>query len=96
MARYLIELSLIEYSLLSYSPSNIAASALYLACKIFKKPECWNNLVANCSQYSEHDVRSCAKKLCELITKGPKSKLDAIKRKFSKSKYLEVGTIKIS
>ena len=31
LARYLIELPLIEYRMLKYSPSNIAASAIYLA-----------------------------------------------------------------
>src|SRR4051812_22787746 len=34
LARYLIELPLIEYRMLKYTPSNIAASALYLAQKI--------------------------------------------------------------
>jgi cyclin B len=31
LARYLIELPLIEYRMLKYSPSNLAASALFLA-----------------------------------------------------------------
>lgn len=34
LARYLIELPLIEYRMLKYTPSNLAASALYLAQKI--------------------------------------------------------------
>jgi len=34
LARYLIELPLIEYRMLKYSPSNLAASALFLAQKI--------------------------------------------------------------
>ena len=42
MARYLLELSLVEYSLLKYIPSNIAASAIYLAAKIFKLKNTWN------------------------------------------------------
>jgi hypothetical protein len=31
LARYLIELPLIEYRMLKYNPSNLAASALFLA-----------------------------------------------------------------
>ena len=42
MARYLLELSMVEYSLLKYIPSNIAASAIYLAAKIFKLKNTWN------------------------------------------------------
>jgi len=34
LARYLIELPLIEYRMLKYTPSNLAASALFLAQKI--------------------------------------------------------------
>ena len=34
LARYLIELPLIEYKMLKYCPSNLAASAIYLAQKI--------------------------------------------------------------
>ncbi len=43
MARYLIELALIEYSFLKYTPSNTAASAIYLAAKIFKLKNTWNS-----------------------------------------------------
>ena len=42
MARYLLELSLVEYGLLKYIPSNIAASAIYLTAKIFKLNNTWN------------------------------------------------------
>ena len=42
MARYLIELALIEYGFLKYTPSNTAASAIYLAAKIFKLKNTWN------------------------------------------------------
>lgn len=37
LARYLIELPLIEYRMLKYSPSNIAASAVYLTLKILPR-----------------------------------------------------------
>lgn len=37
MARYLIELPLIEYRMLKYTPALLAASALFLALKIIPK-----------------------------------------------------------
>ena len=37
LSRYLIELPLIEYKMLKYTPSNIAASAVYLAQKILQR-----------------------------------------------------------
>ena len=47
MARYLLELALVEYSMLKYSPANVAASAIYLAAKIFKVKNFWNDIVAD-------------------------------------------------
>ena len=40
MARYLLELALVEYGMLKYSARNIAASSLYLSCKIIKFTTC--------------------------------------------------------
>ena len=39
LACYLTELPLIEYRMLKYCPSNIAASALFLASKITQRGE---------------------------------------------------------
>jgi hypothetical protein len=43
MARYLLELSLVEYRMLVHCPSNLASAALYLALKIVKKPDAWSD-----------------------------------------------------
>jgi len=47
MARYLLELSLVEYKMLGHTSSILAASALYLAMKIVKKPFNWNGILAD-------------------------------------------------
>ncbi len=39
LAKYLIELPLIEQRMLKYSPSNLAASAIYLARKIVNRSD---------------------------------------------------------
>ena len=49
MARYLIELAQVEYSLLKYAPSQLAAAAIYLAGKIFKLNVIWNDKIAESS-----------------------------------------------
>mgnify|MGYP003389060506 CR=1 FL=1 len=36
MSRYLLELALVEYGMLKYNARNVAASSLYLSCKIMK------------------------------------------------------------
>jgi len=52
MARYLLELALVEYGMLKYSYNNIAASALYLACKIMKY-QAWNSTMENNTKFTE-------------------------------------------
>lgn len=42
LSKYLIELPLIEYKMLKFSPSMIAAGAIYLAMKILKRENPWN------------------------------------------------------
>ena len=41
MARYLLELSLVEYKMLKHHPSMLASASLYLAQKIVRKPNAW-------------------------------------------------------
>ena len=95
MARYLIELSLVEYGMLNYSARKTAVSALYLACKINKCTP-WNELIEESSNFKETDVRPCAKALCIILQNAPKSNLKACRRKFSHLKYKEVSKIKIA
>ena len=69
LAQYLIELPLIEQRMLSYTPSNIAASALYLARKILMRQDGhWTAELQKHTGYTEEQLRSCAKDMCILIT----------------------------
>ena len=67
LCNYLLELALVDYKSLRYSPSNIACSAIYLSNKIYKRSECWNDILVIHAKYSENDVRPCAKDLCLLL-----------------------------
>ena len=68
LARYLIELPLIEYRMLKYPPSIMAASALYLAHKIREsKGSAWNETLHRHTGYNESCMRPCAKDMCILL-----------------------------
>ena len=94
LAQYLIELGLGEYRMLKYSPSNIASSALYLACKILKKTA-WNERLVRATEYTEQQVRPCAKDLCVLLQSANKASLQAVKKKFAQAKYMEISKIQL-
>lgn len=88
LANYLAELSLIEYSMLCYSPSLLAASATFLA-KFILVPskEPWNSTLRHYTLYQASDLSECVKALHGLCRKGTNSNLPAIREKYSQHKY---------
>lgn len=94
LARYLLELSATEYKMMKYTPSTLACSAIYLVNKIQKK-EGWTDLLVKHGKYSETQLRPCAKDLCTLLQNTGRSNLQAVKRKFSSPKFLEVAKIQL-
>jgi len=94
MAKYLLELALVEYKMIKYTPSNIACSAIYLVNKISKK-EGWSGVMIKQAKYSETQLRPCAKDPCILLQNAGKSSLQAVRRKFASSKYTQASKIQI-
>jgi hypothetical protein len=53
LSRYLIELSLVNYKMLKFTNSNLAASALYLAMKMTKHQNPWSEALIKHTQFKE-------------------------------------------
>ncbi|KAJ1382548.1 Cyclin-like [Sesbania bispinosa] len=87
LADYLAELSLLEYGMLKYTPSIIAASATFLAIYILlprKKP--WNSMLRHYTGYQAFELRGCVKGLHWLYCFGCHN-LPAIREKYSQHKF---------
>jgi len=93
LCRYMLELSLVEYKMLRYVPSLLACGTIYLTNKLQKKT-CWNEVLEKYSHYEESSVKACAKDLFVLLQNVDKVSLQAVKRKFSSAKLLEVAKMK--
>ncbi|RDX87209.1 Cyclin-A1-1, partial [Mucuna pruriens] len=92
LTNYIAELSLLEYNMLCYAPSLIAASAIFLAKFILfpsKKP--WNSTLQHYTLYQPSDLCVCVKDLHSLCFNSPNSNLPAIKEKYSQHKYKYVA-----
>ncbi|XP_004290902.1 PREDICTED: cyclin-A1-1 [Fragaria vesca subsp. vesca] len=92
LANYLAELSLLDYSMLSYAPSLVAASAIFLANYITlpsKRP--WNATLQHYTLYQPSDLRECVKDLHRLCCDNQNSSLPAIREKYSQHKYKYVA-----
>ena len=90
--RFLLELFLVEYKMLKYNPSLLASATIYITLKVTKQPE--TDKVFELTGYNEDTLRECAKDICVILDNVEKSSLQAVKKKFSLSKYLEVAKIK--
>jgi len=68
LARYLIELPLIEQRMLKYQPSLLAASALYLARKVFFGDQAgWTQTLQETTLHTVESMRSCAKDMLIML-----------------------------
>lgn len=95
LAQYLIELSLLEYKMLAYQPSLKAASALYVARKIFRinDPNTWTNSLQFYTNYKEKELMGCTKDMCTILELVPKISLKNCYKKFSSTKFMEISKI---
>lgn len=94
LARYLVELSLVEFRMQKHAHSNLACAAIYLVNKLNRR-EAWSEAMVRTSKYQESQIRTCAKELCFLLQNAPKASLQAVRRKFSSSKFNEVAKIQL-
>ncbi|XP_015058345.1 cyclin-A1-4 isoform X1 [Solanum pennellii] len=88
LASYIAELSLLEYNMLCYAPSLIAASAIFLAKYILLpsvKP--WNSTLRHYTLYQPSDLRDCVLALHGLCCNNNNSSLPAVREKYSQHKY---------
>ncbi|XP_043698812.1 cyclin-A1-4-like isoform X2 [Telopea speciosissima] len=91
-ANYLAELSLLEYGMLCYAPSLIAASSIFLANFILqpsKRP--WNATLGHYTLYKPSELRDCVKALHHLACSSHSTTLLAIREKYSQHKYKSVA-----
>ncbi|KAL8146184.1 hypothetical protein AgCh_004068 [Apium graveolens] len=96
MSNYLAELSLLEYSMLRYAPSLVAASAIFLARFILlplMKP--WNSTLKHYAQYEPSDLRECVNALHSLACNSLNSTLPAIREKYTQHKYKFVAKLSV-
>ncbi|THG05964.1 hypothetical protein TEA_008371 [Camellia sinensis var. sinensis] len=97
LANYVAELSLLEYNMLCYAPSLIAASAIFLANYILlpsKRP--WNSTLRHYTLYQPSDLSECVKALHSLCCNSLSSSLPAIREKYSQHKNLKMSFLRSS
>lgn len=92
LAKYLMELTIVDYELVHIAPSLIAGAALCLAMRVLDGSE-WTDTVAYYSTYSEKELLPIMQRMALLVMKAGTGKLTAIKTKYQSSKFMRISTI---
>jgi cyclin B len=92
LAQYLLELTLVDYKMIKYAPSHLAAAAILLSNKLLGRPA-WTPAAVRHTRFTESMLRECAKEMCYDLEMSEQSQLQAIRKKFSQQKYHTVATL---
>ena len=80
IAMYLVELALMDYALLEFTPSAWACAAVYLAKHITEDTEKWDFTLQYYTEKSEDDVKPCARVLLRQLKKISSQRRDPVNK----------------
>ncbi|XP_062312109.1 G2/mitotic-specific cyclin-B1 isoform X2 [Osmerus eperlanus] len=94
LAKYFVELTMVDYEMVHFPPSQVASAAFALTLKVFSCGE-WNETLQHYMSYSEESLvpvmQLIAKNVVQ-VNEG-KTKHMAVKNKYSSQKQMRIATI---
>ncbi|PWA97456.1 cyclin-A2-1 [Artemisia annua] len=94
LANYLAELTLVDYNFLVFVPSNVAASAVFLAkWMLDQSHHPWNNTLEHYTSYKSLDLKKTVLALHGLHSSNSSSPLHAIRSKYQQDKFKSVANL---
>jgi len=96
VAKYIIELAQVEYSMAALPPSLVAASSLYLSLLILVPDGgvgVWNESLQYYSMYTSAQLLPTVAGLAAVLSKAGEAKLKAVYNKFSTAKMMKVALL---
>ncbi|KAH9315973.1 hypothetical protein KI387_024600, partial [Taxus chinensis] len=93
VAFFLLELSLLQYTMTKFRPSLLAAAAVFTAQCVLKKQTIWNDTLKRHTGYSEADLKECAKLMIEYHQISEQKENGMVHKKYSLTKFGSVALI---
>ena len=95
IAKFILELGLLEYNFGSYPPSKLAAAALYLSLILTEdESSClWSLNLRYYSRYETSDLHGLVEKMAHMISTSESCKLQAVRNKYLSNKFMMVATL---
>jgi cyclin-A len=92
LCSYLAELTLMDYAMLNYLPSQIAASCVLLSLFMLGKPR-WSATLAHYTGMTPADLRHCTQAVHGLFVGARTSNLPASREKYASPKFASVSQL---
>ncbi|KAH9371159.1 hypothetical protein HPB48_005629 [Haemaphysalis longicornis] len=89
LARYVLESSLLDYSLVDQRESKAAAAALLQA--LLMKGLSWNETLRHYTGYKAEELRDLQRRMNKFLSEQPRGSLEAIRSKYSHKVFFEVA-----
>ncbi|XP_047977140.1 cyclin-B2-3-like [Salvia hispanica] len=94
LAFFIIELCLVEYEMLCFPPSMLAAAAVFTAQCTLRGCKQWSKTSEVYTSYTQEQLMDCAARMVSFHRKSGTGKLSGVQKKYSTSKYGYVARIK--
>ena len=91
---YCIDICFINYNMIKYKPSFLAAASCLLSFRLLKIYDNWEEF-ENITGYNINELYDCMVEITELIEKQKYTKLKGVYKKFSTEKFSEVAKLKL-
>jgi len=97
-AKFFMEMTLQEYSFVHISPSELAAAALCLSCRVINEESeendvklKWEDKMVHYSGYEESSLEPLMSSIASFVVKSETSKLNFVKQKYQSSKFMRIS-----
>lgn len=90
---YSAELCLVDYRMLRYSYSELAAGIMYVAMRAFNKPDPYPYNLMCYAHFPKEAVLHISKEVVKLVQNAHNSSLQAVVKKYSTTKFCEAAMV---
>ncbi|KAK9460188.1 cyclin-like protein [Lipomyces oligophaga] len=91
VAKYLMEIGMVDHRFMKYVPSHIAATAMYLARVILERPSWDKNLVHYSGGYTEESIRPVCELMIDYLVRPVRH--EAFFKKYASKRFLKASII---
>lgn len=92
LAKYFMELKMLRYDMVKFTPSETACAAMLLSRQILRNKD-WNAQLEYYSNYKEEQLKDCVKHMEAMIMESKTCDQQAVTKKYSSPKFMSISNL---